>query len=189
MATGNQQPGQYGEPRRAHTGRHPAAYGEASSGPRANFGERVSAAGLDLLILGIPAGIVYSVLDGSLAISLGGAGDAGGIGGNGEGIGGGAMLGFTLVAAAATFIYQTYYEGGASGQTVGKRAVGIRVLRQGSGEPLGFKKAVIRYFARLVSLLPFFLGLLWMLWDADRQTWHDKLTGSIVVPTWAHPVE
>jgi len=26
-----------------------------------------------------------------------------------------------------------------------------------------------------------FLGFLWMLWDKDRQTWHDKAAGSFVI--------
>lgn len=159
-----------------------------ASGPRANFGERLSAVALDLLILGAPAGIAYSVLDGSLAISWGG-GDGGAIGPNGAGVDDGAVALFALVTGVVAFVYQTYYEGSSSGQTIGKRAVGIRVIRGGTGDPLGFGKSAVRQLARVLSLIPLFLGFLWMLWDGDKRTWHDKLTRSVVVPTWAHPVE
>jgi uncharacterized RDD family membrane protein YckC len=189
MATGAQPPsGDYGVPSLVHTERHPAAHREPGSDPRATFAERVSAAALDLLIVGIPAGIVYSVLEGSLTVSFGGGGDGGAIGG-GEGVGRGAMAVFILAAAAATLVYSTCYEGSAPGQTIGKRAVGIRVLRHDGAQPLGFKRAALRYFARVLSLLPFLLGFLWMLWDKDKKTWHDKLSRSVVVPTWAYPVE
>jgi uncharacterized RDD family membrane protein YckC len=33
------------------------------------------------------------------------------------------------------------------------------------------------------------LGYLWMLWDKEKQTWHDKLATTVVVPTSAYPVE
>jgi uncharacterized RDD family membrane protein YckC len=34
----------------------------------------------------------------------------------------------------------------------------------------------------------FYLGYLWMLWDPQQQTWHDKLVGTTVVPVSAYPV-
>jgi uncharacterized RDD family membrane protein YckC len=35
----------------------------------------------------------------------------------------------------------------------------------------------------IVSAIVFLLGYLWMLWDPEKQTWHDKAAGSVVVPT------
>jgi uncharacterized RDD family membrane protein YckC len=32
------------------------------------------------------------------------------------------------------------------------------------------------------------LGYLWMLWDKERQTWHDKFANSVVVPVSAYPI-
>jgi uncharacterized RDD family membrane protein YckC len=29
----------------------------------------------------------------------------------------------------------------------------------------------------------FLLGYLWMLWDSEKQTWHDKAANAVVVPS------
>ena len=34
----------------------------------------------------------------------------------------------------------------------------------------------------------FLLGYFWMLWDREKQTWHDKFANDVVVPTSAYPV-
>ena len=41
---------------------------------------------------------------------------------------------------------------------------------------------------RIVSGFVCLLGYLWMLWDRERQTWHDKVANTVVVPTSAYPV-
>ncbi|HZQ16865.1 MAG TPA: hypothetical protein VFA82_08850 [Gaiellaceae bacterium] len=35
---------------------------------------------------------------------------------------------------------------------------------------------------------PIFPGYFWMLWDGEKQTFHDKFAGSVVVPTDGYPV-
>jgi uncharacterized RDD family membrane protein YckC len=77
--------------------------------------------------------------------------------------------------------YFTYFEG-SSGQTPGKRVLGIWVLDARTAAPIGARRALGRYLCSLLSALVFYLGYLWMLWDRDRQTWHDKLAGAVVVP-------
>jgi uncharacterized RDD family membrane protein YckC len=94
-----------------------------------------------------------------------------------------------LVSLAIGIAYYGYLEGGPTGQTLGKKALGIRVLDLRGGGPIGFSRAVIRYFGRILSALPIFLGYFWMLWDSEKQTWHDKLAGSVVVPVDAFPIE
>jgi hypothetical protein len=37
--------------------------------------------------------------------------------------------------------------------------------------------------------IPCDLGYLWMIWDREKQTRHDKLATSVVVPTSAYPVD
>lgn len=75
-----------------------------------------------------------------------------------------------------------YYLVGAShGQTVGKRMIGIRVCRDGSGERLGFWKALGRQFASILSTLGLFIGWLAPLWTPKRQTWHDSMTNTVVI--------
>ena len=41
----------------------------------------------------------------------------------------------------------------------------------------------------IVSGLACGLGYLWMLWDPQRQTWHDKAAGTYVVRVSAYPVD
>src|SRR5579864_937493 len=84
--------------------------------------------------------------------------------------------------------YYGWLEGSASGQTVGKRGMGIRVYDLRGRGPIGFGRGVGRYFARILSALPLFLGYFWMLWDSESQTWHDKLVGTVVVPVDAYPL-
>jgi uncharacterized RDD family membrane protein YckC len=134
---------------------------QAAVGPRAGFWQRFGAALLD----GIMLGIVNAILTGVFK----GAGYAIGI----------------LISVA----YFTYFEGGATGQTVGKRALGIRVIGFEDGAPLGYGRGFIRWISRYLSAIPLFLGYFWMLWDPQKQTWHDKLSTAVVVPQSAYPVE
>ena len=51
-----------------------------------------------------------------------------------------------------------------------------------TGEPIGIGKALGRQlFASFISGQIFSLGYLWMLWDDKKQTWHDKIVGSVVI--------
>lgn len=86
-----------------------------------------------------------------------------------------------LAALIAGVIYYAKLEGGPSGQTLGKKALGIAVVDETTGWPIGTGRGVGRYFARLLSGLCLGLGYLWMLWDPRKQTWHDKLARSVVV--------
>ena len=131
------------------------------SGPRAGFWRRFAAAFLDGVVLGVPIFVLALLID-SDAI--------------------GALY---VVAGIAYF---TYFEGSESGQTVGKRALGIRVIDFGTGGSIGYGRAAIRWISRILSSIPCYLGYLWMLWDKEKQTWHDKVATSVVVPTSAYPV-
>jgi uncharacterized RDD family membrane protein YckC len=134
----------------------------AASGPRASFFRRFGAALVDGILVGIVSGILQAIV--------------------GRGFG-------SLLALAVGIAYYAYLEGGPTGQTLGKKALGIRVLDLGTGGPIGFSRGVIRYFGRILSTIPLFLGYFWMLWDSEKQTWHDKLAGSVVVPVGAYPIE
>ena len=131
-------------------------------GPRANFGQRLVAAIVDGILVGIVGGIVELIIHNALG---------------------------SLIALAVGIAYYGWLEGSPSGQTVGKRMMGIRVYDLRQGGPIGTGRAVGRYFARILSALPCLLGYFWMLWDGEKQTWHDKLVGSVVVPTSAYPVD
>lgn len=87
-------------------------------------------------------------------------------------------------AAVMFFVNLAYYvalEGGPSGATFGKRAVGIKVVDSTSGDAIGYGSAAVRWISRVLSVLPLLLGYFWMLWDAQKQTWHDKLAHAFVI--------
>jgi uncharacterized RDD family membrane protein YckC len=130
-------------------------------GPRASFGLRLAAVLIDAVIVGVVSFLFRAIL------------------------GMAAGQGLSLVLGLGYYIY---LEGSPSGQTVGKRAMNIRVIAFDTGGPLGFGRAALRYVARIVSAIPCLLGYFWMLWDDQKQTWHDKIATAVVVPTSAYPV-
>ena len=69
----------------------------------------------------------------------------------------------------------------ATGQSWGKKAVGVRVVDAQTGQAIGQGRAVGRYFAQILSALPCYLGFLWPLWDPKKQSFHDKIVGTYVV--------
>lgn len=89
-----------------------------------------------------------------------------------------------IIVAALTFsVFLANFVGlaGRSGQTIGMRILGIRIVRS-DGKPFTWKNAALRHLIGYpLSMAPFFLGFLWMLWDPKQQGWHDKLARTMVV--------
>ena len=74
------------------------------------------------------------------------------------------------------------------GQTLGKMALHIKIIRSDNGGVPGWRKSLGRWGVPFcVNLVPFigqFVSLLVYLsltWDARRQGWHDKAAGTVVV--------
>jgi uncharacterized RDD family membrane protein YckC len=68
-----------------------------------------------------------------------------------------------------------------SGQSLGKKLVGVRVVTD-DGTPPGFFRALLRVLIGYpISGLIICLGFLWVIWDANKQGWHDKIFGTHVV--------
>lgn len=86
---------------------------------------------------------------------------------------------------ALSFLYAPLLmmrSGERNGQTFGKQALGIRVVRE-TGEPFGFgwaflREAIVKGF---LTPLTFGIDLLWPLWDGRNQALHDKVAGTYVV--------
>jgi uncharacterized RDD family membrane protein YckC len=131
------------------------------SGPRAGFGQRFLAALIDGVLLGIFGFVLREATS---------------------------QAGGSAIALAVGIAYFGYLEGSTSGQTLGKKWIGIRVIDFNTGGPIGFGRAVIRYFGRWVSAIACLLGYFWMLWDKEKQTWHDKFATDVVVPVSSYPV-
>jgi uncharacterized RDD family membrane protein YckC len=144
------------------------AVSQGPSGPRAGFWKRFLALLIDIILLSIVTGILFGIrpVQPSWVGSV-----------------------MSLLTTAFILAYFTYLEGSSSGQTLGKRALNIRVVDFHAGTSIGYARAlarsVIAYFISPILLL----GYLWMLWDREKQTWHDKVASSVVVPTEAYPVE
>ena len=56
----------------------------------------------------------------------------------------------------------------------------IKVART-DGAPLTIGTGVVRYIGFLLSTVVIFLGVLWVLWDPNKQGWHDKIANTVVV--------
>jgi uncharacterized RDD family membrane protein YckC len=54
------------------------------------------------------------------------------------------------------------------------------VLHPG-GDVIDFGGAVVRGFSGILSLAAAGLGVLWIIWDPERQGWHDRIAGTYVV--------
>ena len=132
-----------------------------ASGPRAGFWRRFAGAFIDGILLGILDAILRAIL----------------------GTGAGSGIGFLV-----TIVYFTWMIGSARGQTVGQMALGIRVIDFNTGGPIGYGRAFLRWLVSIVSALVFLLGYLWMLWDKEKQCWHDTAANDVVVPVQYYPV-
>ena len=88
------------------------------------------------------------------------------------------VIGFLVIA----FLY--FRALGRTGQTWGRKITGIKVVGLNSLAPIGIGRAIGRYLIQGVfSFVPFLplLDVLWMLWDDQKQTLHDKVVSSIVI--------
>jgi len=132
---------------------------------RAGFGRRLVAALIDAVVLSV-AGSILALF---------------GIGHNEHGVrvflAGGNWPTILLSVAYFTFFH------GRTGQSPGDAALGVKVidLREGTGGPIGYPRAALRWLVSIASGLVLLIGYLWMLWDDAKQTWHDKAAGSVVV--------
>lgn len=64
--------------------------------------------------------------------------------------------------------------------SVGKRLVFLSVVTY-EGLPLSVRWSLTRTSGKSGSLASCGTGYLWVLWDWDRKTWHDRIAGTRVV--------
>lgn len=93
---------------------------------------------------------------------------------------------FIMGSATVTYslIFFFYYLIGHSfGATIGKKIMGIRLTTYNGRNP-GFWRALIREtLGRFLASIIFYLGYLWIAWDAHKQGWHDKIVGTFCIRT------
>ncbi|MCL7476512.1 MAG: RDD family protein [Methanosarcinales archaeon] len=135
---------------------------------KAGFFQRLIAYLIDSVLLTIVIGIV-----GAIAL-----------------VGNLAMMNNQTLVMAITFIslvlMMTIYFGyfiyffGTSGQTIGKKMLNIKVVST-DGSPLTYKKGLLRVIGYMIASIPIYIGLIWMLFDKDKQNWEDKIANTYVV--------
>ncbi|KAB2343988.1 RDD family protein [Actinomadura rudentiformis] len=90
-----------------------------------------------------------------------------------------------LIAVALVFLY-FWFMTWKYGQTLGKKALGIRVVREEDGGTVDNSQALSRagLYAVLVVICCCVGGIVdvaWILWDPRRQAMHDKVARTVVV--------
>jgi len=66
------------------------------------------------------------------------------------------------------------------GTTVGGIVLGLKVVRL-DGHSVSFTVALVRSLSAAFSMVVLFLGFFWIAWDSEKQAWHDKIAGTVVV--------
>ncbi|MXV92090.1 MAG: RDD family protein [Chloroflexi bacterium] len=85
-----------------------------------------------------------------------------------------------LLNLALSVCYQAAFMTILNGQTPGKIALNLRVVKQ-NGRRITILDALLRNgFGYTVSQV-FLLGFIWAWLDDDQQAWHDKMAGTIVI--------
>lgn len=84
-------------------------------------------------------------------------------------------------------LYMTVVLSWWKGQTVGKKLMGIRVVRL-DGEPINWWTAFERAGGYAAGFATGLLGFAQVWWDANRQAIHDRIVGTVVVVDGAEPV-
>jgi len=171
------QPNPYGQPAYGQPAYGQPAYGQPGYGTPA-FGaapdyapwiKRVGAYLIDLLVMlvaYIPA-MIGSIISGS---------DSSGASAIGLLL---TVVGFALYIAV--FVWNICIKQGRTGYSIGKGVMGIKLIGEASGQPIGAGLAFVRNLAHILDALVCYIGFLWPLWDSKRQTFADKIMSTIVV--------
>jgi uncharacterized RDD family membrane protein YckC len=122
--------------------------------PRASFFDRIAAFLLDVVLIAIGTAFIRSVF------WFRWWGDDGG---------------FMLVLLAYTIGFIAW-----KGTTLGGIICSVRVVRTTGGDPRPID-ALVRGLSAIFSVVALCIGVFWMLTDSERQMWHDKIAGTVVV--------
>jgi uncharacterized RDD family membrane protein YckC len=92
------------------------------------------------------------------------------------------LAGFLLLQFVIEWGYFLFFELAMGGSSLGKRALGLRVLRDG-GRPLGLRESLVRNALRVVDMLPanYLVGLVAMVVSPEGKRLGDIAAGTVVV--------
>jgi uncharacterized RDD family membrane protein YckC len=156
-------------------------------GPLAHWGTRVAASLLDsllplvgLVLYGIGIPLIVAGAPDSTYDSTTGTYDSTGTANTGLLVTGIVVVALGAIAMIAIALWNRVFKQGRTGQSVGKRVMGIRLVEEHSGQPMGAGMCFVREIAHTLDGF-FYLGYLWPLWDPKRQTFADKILNTVVV--------
>ncbi|MDX1696290.1 MAG: RDD family protein, partial [Ketobacteraceae bacterium] len=90
---------------------------------------------------------------------------------------------FPMLLGSTFLFYYWFWTHG--GQTLGMRAWRLKVVdARLDGTPPHFIRCVLRFVGAFFSLSAFGLGYIWVLFDPNNDTWHDRIssTRTLVIP-------
>jgi len=90
-----------------------------------------------------------------------------------------AYLAAALVSWSIT-LWNRVFRQGRTGQSIGKRVLGIRLVAEAGLRPVGALTAFLRELAHYADAISY-VGYLWPLWDARRRTFADMLLKTVVI--------
>lgn len=85
------------------------------------------------------------------------------------------LLNYVLPFVATIWFWRRYFG------TPGKMLVKVKIVDAETGNKMSVGQAIGRYFAYIISSIPFGLGFIWIAFDKKKQGWHDKLAGTVVI--------
>jgi uncharacterized RDD family membrane protein YckC len=164
-------PAGYGAPPPAYGGA-PGGYAQAEppgwymGHKLASWPQRVGAFLIDYLVIVVPIGIAVALVS---------------PGRNQQSSGGALVAGLLYLIGLGVWIYNRWFMAGRTGQSWGKQALGIKLLRMDNGQPIGGGLAFARDITHIIDGLPCYIGYLWPIWDNRRQTFADKIVSTVVI--------
>lgn len=91
-----------------------------------------------------------------------------------------AFAGIGWLLALVLGAWNRWFRAGRTGQSVGKQVLGLKLVSERTGQPIGAGMAFVRDLAHIIDSIICYIGWLFPLWDAKRQTIADKLVGTLV---------
>jgi uncharacterized RDD family membrane protein YckC len=94
------------------------------------------------------------------------------------------QLSITLagILALAYVVWNYGYRQGTTGSSIGKSIMKFKVVSEKTGQPIGFGMSIVRQLAHIIDGAICYIGYLFPLWDAKRQTIADKIMTTICLP-------
>jgi len=90
-----------------------------------------------------------------------------------------------LISVLVGLVYLVWnygYRQGTTGSSIGKSIMKFKVVSEKTGQPIGFGMSIVRQLAHFVDGVICYIGYLFPLWDAKRQTIADKIMTTICLP-------